>query len=293
MPASPIPFSVWRKIAMATWRPRTDPMIFAGLEIDATNLLRYLDEARAATGAHVTPVHLVGRAVAKVLEELPALNGRVVFGEFVPSPTIDVFYAVSLRTDLVGGSASSETDLSGAVVRNADRKTPWEQAVELTEKAQRIRRDEDPMFRQTKALAKRLPGVVLRPIFDTIGFVTEDLQLPIPLLGLEARPFGSVLVTNVGTYGLDAVWAALPTICHTPAGVAVGTIREKAVVVDHEVAVRPVLPIGAMIDHRYIDGYQGAVIAGVVRDYLEDPWRFDPLPAPAAVEELPGVLLDT
>ncbi len=36
---SPIPFSMWRKIAMATWRPRKDPMISATMDIEAVRLL--------------------------------------------------------------------------------------------------------------------------------------------------------------------------------------------------------------------------------------------------------------
>jgi pyruvate dehydrogenase E2 component (dihydrolipoamide acetyltransferase) len=274
-------FSVWRKIAMATWRSRTDPMIFAHLDIDATNLLAYLDEVRATTGVHVTPVHLVGRAAARVFHEMPALNGRVVLGSFRPSPTVDVFYVVSLRTDLVDGAHAQETDLSGTVIRRADEKLPWQHATELAERAERIRHDADPLFKQTKALAMRLPGFVLRPVCDTIGFVTEELQLPIPPLGLEARPFGSVLVTNVGTYGLDSAFAPAPAFAHMPAGVIVGAVTEKPVVRDHQVVVRPVLPLGAIIDHRFVDGYQAAVVARTMRSYLEDPGAFDPVP-PAA-----------
>ena len=84
--APTVPFSVWRKIAMATWQPRTDPIIWATLDIDAQRLLAYIDDVRSATGRHVTPMDLVGRASGKVIEALPGLNGRVVFGSFVPSP---------------------------------------------------------------------------------------------------------------------------------------------------------------------------------------------------------------
>ena len=41
---SAIPFSVWRKIAMATWRPRTDPTISATIDIEAPQLLAYIDQ---------------------------------------------------------------------------------------------------------------------------------------------------------------------------------------------------------------------------------------------------------
>ena len=96
---SVVPFSVWRKVAMATWRPRKDPMISATVDIEAPRLLEYLRQVRDATGQHVTPMDLVGRAAGKVLEALPGLNGRVVFGSFLPSPTIDCFFVVSLRTE--------------------------------------------------------------------------------------------------------------------------------------------------------------------------------------------------
>jgi pyruvate dehydrogenase E2 component (dihydrolipoamide acetyltransferase) len=276
--ANDVAFSVWRKVAMATWRSRTDPAIFAHMDIDASNLLGYVDQVRHATGVHVTPVHLVGRAAARVFHDMPALNGRVVLGSYRPSPTVDVFYAVSLRTDLVDAGHAQETDLSGAVVRRADEKLPWEQATELVERAGRIRHDQDPMFKRTKAMAMRLPGIVLRPVFDTIGFVTEELQLPIPLLGLEARPFGSVLVTNVGTYGLDSAYAPAPPFAHMPATVIVGAVTDKPVVRDGQVVVRPILPLGAVIDHRFVDGYQAAVVARSMRSYLEDPAAFDPVP---------------
>ncbi len=273
-----VPFSTWRKIAMATWRPRTDPIIWATIEVEARRLLDYIDEVRLATGQHVTPVDLVGRAAAKVFEELPGLNGRVVFGSFLPSPTIDCFFVVSLRTDPVGGLEASSTDLSGALVRRADEKPPWVIARELADRADRIRHDADPEFKRTKSLVKGLPPMLLRPLLDGIGFVTEDLQLPIPFLGLQARPYGSVLISNVGTYGLDTAAAPWPTFCHVPIGILVGAVTDRVLARDGQPVVRPVLPLTVGLDHRYVDGYQAATMARIFRRYLADPASFDPVP---------------
>ena len=276
-------FSQWRKIAMATWRPRQDGMIYASFDVDAEPALAYVAAAREATGEHVTMCHLTGRAVARVIEQVPGLNGRIVGGMFFPSPTIDVFFTVSLRADVVDeGAAAMATDLSGTVVRRVDEKPPWVVARELADRAGRIRRDEDPQFKRTKALTRLMPTPLLRAFLNVSTFVTEDLQLPIPPLGLEARPFGSFLVTNVGTFGLDRAFAPLPTLAHLPGLVVVGSVKDTPVVVDGEVVVRKVLPLAASIDHRFIDGYQGALIASIMREYLEDPARFDPLPAPPA-----------
>ena len=272
-------FSVWRKIAMASWRPRKDPTIMATIDQDAGRLLEYLDAARKATGVRVTPVHLVGRAAARVFAAMPGLNGRVVFGRFLKSPPVDGFFVVSLRTDPVAGGEAAATDLSGAVVRRVDEKTPWQIATELADRAGRIRHDEDPLFKQTKAMVKNLPPMTLRVVTDLIGFVTESLQLPIPVLGLEGRPYGSYLVSNVGTFGLDTAFAPIPPFAHPPVTILVGAVADKVLAVDGEAVVRPVLPLAFLIDHRFVDGFQAAAMAGIFREYLGDPAKVDPIPA--------------
>lgn len=280
--APPVPFSVWRKIAMATWQPRRDPIIWATLDIDAARLLDYIDAVRAGTGRHVTAMDLVGRAAGKVFQALPGLNGRIVFGSFVPSPTIDAFFVVSLRTDPVSGAQAAATDLSGTVVRRVDEKTPWAIAAEIAERAGRIRHDSDPAFKKAKAVARALPPIALGPVMDAIAFVTESLQLPLPALGMEARPYGSVLISNVGTYGLDSAAAPWPTFCHVPIGILMGAVTDKVVARDGEPVVRPMLPVTIGLDHRFVDGYQAATMSRVFREYLGDPAAFDPIPARAA-----------
>ena len=275
-----IPFSVWRKMAMASWRPRKDPTISATMNIEASGMLRYIDDVKAATGQHVTPMHLVGRAAGKMLEALPGLNGRVVFGSFLPSPTIDCFFVVSLRTDPVTGIQAASTDLSGAVVRRVDEKPPWLIAKELADRASKIRHDEDPEFKRTKAMVKGIPPLLLRPVLDAMGFITESLQLPLPFMGLEARPYGSILVSNVGTYGLDSAFAPVPPFVHVPFTIVIGAISDKVLAEDGQAVVRPVLPLSVCLDHRFVDGYQAATMARVFREYLADPAAADPVPQP-------------
>jgi 2-oxoacid dehydrogenases acyltransferase (catalytic domain) len=277
---SPLSFSTWRKIAMATWRPRKDPMICATADIEASRLLEYIDQVRHATGAHVTPAHLVGRAAGKVFEALPGLNGRVAFGSFLPSPTIDCFFVISLRTDPVTGAEAVATDLSGAVVRSVDQKAPWIIARELADRAAHIRHDDDPQFKRAKAMVKGLPPLLLRPVMDTLGFITDTLQLPVPFMGVDARPYGSILVSNLGTYGLDSVSAPVPTFCHVPFTIVTGTVTEKVLARDGQVVIRPVLPLTIGLDHRLIDGYQAATMARVFREYLDNPAASDPVPTP-------------
>lgn len=73
----------WRKIATAVWDAPNDPQIYGSFEIDAGPLLSFIATSRGR-GAHITPTHLVGRAVGLALAAAPALNVRMVGGRAVP-----------------------------------------------------------------------------------------------------------------------------------------------------------------------------------------------------------------
>jgi len=60
----------------------------------------------------------------------------------------------------------------------------------------------------------------------------------------------------------------------------VGAVTDKAVARDGQPVVRPMLPLCVSLDHRFVDGYQAASMARIFRQYLADPARYDPVPAP-------------
>ena len=118
-----------------------------------------------------------------------------------------------------------------------------------------------PGVQATKAMVKGIPPLLLRPVLDAMGFITESLQLPLPFMGLEARPYGSILVSNVGTYGLDSAFAPVPPFVHVPFTIVIGAISDKVLAEDGQAVIRPVLPLSVCLDHRFVDGYQAATMA--------------------------------
>ena len=81
----------------------------------------------------------------------------------------------------------------------------------------------------------------------------ESASLLGPSLGLSAFPFGSVVVTNVGIFGLDEGFAPQTPFARVPLWVLVGAVRELPAVVDGQVVPRPQITISATIDHRFIE----------------------------------------
>src|SRR5580658_5213239 len=86
-----------RKLAIATWDSPREGNIYGKLTVDAGPALRYLDRVQQQTGEKVTITHLVGRAVAEALKQAPTLNGRIVWGRYVPYDTVDIAFLVSLE----------------------------------------------------------------------------------------------------------------------------------------------------------------------------------------------------
>lgn len=80
---------------------------------------------------------------------------------------------------------------------------------------------------------------------------------------------GTFTISNLGMYGVDAFSAII-----TPpqaAILAVGRIADRAVAVNGEVSVRPMMTITLSSDHRVVDGAQAAAFLNDLADALEQP----------------------
>lgn len=250
----------WRKIAASVWGWPKDPQVYGGMDFDATPVLEAIEVIRERTGARVTPTHLVTRALARSFRATPSMNTRLARGRFLPRESVDIFVIVAV----------GEGELSRVKVRRADEKTAGEIAAELdrrVEDARAGRGELDKAKRMMEILPPRLLGWSLR----LSAFLTSNLHLNLRALGMPREAFGSAMVTNVGAFGITQGWAPLSPIYRVPMIVLVGEIEPRPWVVDGRVEVRPVLPLTATIDHRWVDG-EG--IAGVVesfKKYLANP----------------------
>lgn len=255
-----------RKLAIATWRPSRSGNIHGKLTVDATEAMAYLADVRERTGEKVTITHLVGRAIAQALAVEPSLNGRIRLGKFIPHDEVAITFLVAMEDG---------SDLAKAKVEQADQKGLADIARELREQADRLRTGRDNDWEKSKGVIKLLPTWLLRPLLWVTGWLASSLGVSAPALGVSRFPFGSAIVTSVGMFGLDEGYVPPTPFARVPLYVLIGAVRDGVTVVNGEVAVRSQLTITATIDHRFIDGFQGGVLAQAVRKIFEDPWALD------------------
>ena len=267
----------FRRFAMATWKDAPDGRIYGTMLFDVSKAVALAKRVEAEQGVKLTMGHFVGKGVALALREVPQFNAKLIWGTFYEKETVDAYFQV----DMDAGD-----DLSGVVVERADEKSVVEIANELRAKAERLRKGQDDQYEKTqKGVFGLLPWWLLRPLLAVLIFIQYNLGIDLRWFGLKAKPdpFGTVMITNVGMFGIDIAYAPLVPTSRVPLVVLVGRVQDQALVVDGKIEIRPVLTASGTFDHRYGDGAHIGRIVRAVRRFVEDPF----VDAPAATAAAP------
>jgi len=259
----PLKISSWRKVAIGTWRTAGDPSVYGMIEIDVQPALDYLEKLKAKTQARITLTHFFGKVMALALKKHPEINCILRFGKLYPRQSVDIFFQVA--------SDEGGKDLSGTTVRNAHQKSIPEIAQEMDQKVREIREKGDPSFKKMKNTMGLLPDLWIGFIIQVTGFILYSLNLWSPLLGSPKDPFGSVMITNIGSLGLDAAFAPLVPYSRVPLLVALGAIQEKPVIKQGKIEIGKTIKICATFDHRLIDGMHASKMVKFIQKIFECP----------------------
>lgn len=264
--------STWRKLALAAWDAPRDPTAYGMLDLDAEPGLAYVAKVREATGVKVTLTHLVGKAVALAIAERPEVNAYVSGGALVPRETIDVFFQVAFFDEGdEGGPGAGKANLAGAKVRACDTLALADVARELGRRAEAIRKRADAETAAASRSLARLPGRLLGAATRAGAHLSFDWGLDLSGIGIPRDPFGSCMVTNVGTFGIPVAWAPLLDMSRSPMCITLGAVRDAPVVKDGAVAVGKRVTVGVAFDHRVLDGYHAGILAKRFTEVMEHP----------------------
>lgn len=272
-----VPFrdvGLWREVAAAVWRAPRDPSVYGTIEVDFTNGLAFLARVNGpgnpGGSVKITPTHLVAKALTLVLQKFPEANASLRRGRFYLREGVDIFLQVAIPTDAQGRRA----DLSGAKILACETKSLSEIARELAVKSEKIRNRDDPQFKSTMGFLRWTPRL-LRPFFLRLAdFVVHDLGVSARGLGLPEDPFGSAMVTSVGSLGAPAAFVPLFPLARSPLILCVGEVRPRPWVMGDQVVPRPVLDVAATFDHRYLDGLTASRMNLYLVEILRDPQKF-------------------
>jgi pyruvate dehydrogenase E2 component (dihydrolipoamide acetyltransferase) len=254
--------TIRQKIMISTWAPQENSTAHVKAVMTVDKTVQFLKDYKERTGTAITMTHLTGRAIALAAKDYPALNGRILWGRLLPCTDCDICFLVSVE----GGS-----NLWVHTMRQVDRKSLKEIAEELARSASKIRQGKDANYKKMMDLARILPTFLLRPMTQFLGFLSSGVGLNLPQIGIMRRQGGTISVTSMGSLGLEEGYPPLSPFLWNPVIALLGAVKDKPVVINGKVEVRPQCNLIMTIDHRFLDGQHGTKILKRTQELIENP----------------------
>ncbi|SFX18146.1 pyruvate dehydrogenase E2 component (dihydrolipoamide acetyltransferase) [Thermoactinomyces sp. DSM 45891] len=202
----------------------TAPHVTIMDEIDVTELIelrKWAKDEAAKANVKLTYLPFIMKAVVSALKEFPMLNASI--DDAAEEIVVKKYYHI-------GMAAATDNGLMVPVLRDADRKSIFQLAQEVTDKAGRAR--------EMKLAADELKG----------------------------STFSISSLGNLGGQNFT------PIINHPEVAIlGVGSIEQKAVVVDGEIVIRSMMHVSVSFDHRLIDGDLAARFISKLKKLLSSP----------------------
>lgn len=251
----------WRKLAATIYRKPVDSKIFGSVELDVTELEEYISRKRKG-GLKITMTHFMVLAIARgIADEVPEFNTYVRMGKIARRKTLGATISVLLPGRQMGSVKIDE----------ADKLTLADLSEKLLDEINDARKGDEHNTGHSKNILSAIPWPFRNWVYRLYKMITINWGLPMPLLKVNAETFGSFVVSNIGSIGLDmGVPALLPT-SNVGLVVIVGGINKKPVVINDQVVIRKIMSVGAAIDHRIADASHGGILFRYLKNMVKHP----------------------
>lgn len=255
-----IRLSPWRKVSLGSWKPTGDSSIHAFEDIVTDDALKWCADQNVSFGAFVI------KALSKTIEQHPEVNRIVRFNKIYQRSDNRIFYFVL--------PSKTKDDLSGALIDNAFEKEVPLVETELKQQVQQIRKGTDD-YQKSKKTFKWIPPSLSRITLNTLSFITYSLNILPFFIPSQRDPFGSLMVTNIGSLDLSKACTPIAPYTRIPMVIAIGKHQQKAIVINGEVEVKTVATFGFTFDHRIMDGIHFSRFFHHLNRYFKHPEKIE------------------
>jgi pyruvate dehydrogenase E2 component (dihydrolipoamide acetyltransferase) len=251
----------WRKISGVIYKKPVDSKIFGEVELDVTHLEEYIS-AQRKKGIKITLTHVFTLIVARCLKnEVPALNAYVRRGRVVQRASVDAMVSV------LQGDGSMGT----VKIPNADTMNVGQIADFLNNEIQNARKGNENGTSGPKKLVASIPWPFRNWFFSFYKWFVINLGFSLPGTGLNPNSFGSFIISNIGSLGLETGYPALMPSSNVAFVLVLGGVKKKPVVVDDEIVPRRIMSLSIVLDHRVVDASHGGKLFRYIKQFVKHP----------------------
>lgn len=236
--------SLFRKLAASLWHNQGDPSVYGFVELDVTDL----------KNGSAQLLSLVVKSLSETMQANPELKLMIRWGMITERQDNCISVMVNIP--------DFKKDLSVLNIYNGDQLSVNEIEQQIANKALLVRNRQDPHLGPILSLIAVLPKFLLKFFLKLYTFLIYEIQLPIKSRYLPKRPFGSVIISNVGSLGIKKALLPLVPLARPAMMVSLGKVEEEVKVFNGQVAIRKIAHLGITFDHRLFDGSHAAKMLG-------------------------------
>ncbi len=264
-----------RQFLLWWFSPPESPWVCGNFTVDTTAAQAYLKRLNRDQEVKISLQHLISATVARALKEVPEANARIFGDRIVPQPHV----GIAMPVNLLGHEGGKERELSMMIMEEVDKKSLCEVATIGRQRVKEERKGkmQNSFLANLMQLAKRLPPKANKIVFEKLD---RALQSPVIAKKVFERLPVTTAISNPGSTYPSGMEGALfqGGSFHPPQRIAqVGTfwgisgIQNEVIPIDGAPAVRPMLPVMLIFDHRLIDGVKAAQLSLLFVEIFLDP----------------------
>lgn len=253
--------SDWRKVASTIYKKPIDSKIYGTVELDVTDLEKYISKKRKE-GVKTTLTYILTLVVGRsIRQHVPELNTYVKRGKIIQRKQVDATVSVLLP----GG------EMGSVKVENADQLTISEISDKIAQEIRDSRKGDENNTMQSKNMLASFPWPFRNWLFRLYRTITIHWGISFPGLGLDSNSFGSYVISNIGSVGLDTGYGSLLPSSNVSVVWILGSIVKKPVIINDKIVPRRIMALSATLDHRVVDGSHGGRMFRQIKHYIKNP----------------------
>ena len=201
-----------------------------------------------------------------VFKKYPAVHGYIKFGRYEPKEGVDICCLVNV---------GEGKELANTTITNCECKTMRDIHIELKESAGLLKKRKNKEQNTKMNLYKLIPTFLLGPLTQVFSWLSS-IGIQVKLLGVRQFEFGSCVITNIGSIGIENSQVPIPPVSFAPAILTLCSyykrnVRNK----EDKIEEKIYLKMNFTTDYRFFDYDIAIKMFNDIHKYGSDPELFE------------------
>ena len=254
------------KINHTTWSNTHEPDTYTTVKLDITKILPYLKKKSEEINAKITPTIFTIKLMAILLKKYPEINGFIKFGIYEPKDSIDICCIVQV---------GEGKELANHTIISCEKKSFKEITKNLTDSVKILRERKNKDQNTKMNMYKLVPTFLTGPIVQIICYLSS-IGFKVRPIGLKKYEFGSLVITSIGSLGIEHSYAPIPPFTFVPLLLTLCKKYDVNKILENgDIETRTFLKLNFTVDYRFFNLRTAISLMKDIHIYGEDPVKFE------------------